>query len=151
MQERLDEQKRQKETDPNYGKEFKAQATKEEKASRRNTIVSSIGQLTLPLPQLHLLSPDIWRSQHHLQQQTLCSGPSQLVLPWQKEPSGSGTSFPITLVLQTSSTRTRRPGCRPFRRHGFASACTAGSVTLQADAASANSVILHSSLWCLIG
>ena len=56
VQERLDEQKRQKETDPNYGKEFKAQATKEEKASRRNTIVSSIGQLTC---HCHHLDPAI--------------------------------------------------------------------------------------------
>ena len=54
VQERLDEQKRQKETDPNYGKEFKAQATKEEKAMRRNTIVSSIGQ---PICHCHHLEP----------------------------------------------------------------------------------------------
>lgn len=67
VQERLDEQKRQKETDPNYGKEFKAQATKEEKASRRNTIVSSIGQLILPLSRPYLLSADTCRNQHNLQ------------------------------------------------------------------------------------
>ncbi|KAK9868362.1 hypothetical protein WJX84_010919 [Apatococcus fuscideae] len=44
FQERLDEQKRQKETDPNYGKEFKGPASKEEKSSRRKQIVSSIGE-----------------------------------------------------------------------------------------------------------
>ena len=44
LQERLDQQKKEAEEDPNYGKSFKGQPTKEEKKAKRKQIIATIGE-----------------------------------------------------------------------------------------------------------
>ena len=45
LQERLDAQKEEAASNPEYGKSFKAQATKEEKQTKRKQIIATIGEL----------------------------------------------------------------------------------------------------------
>lgn len=69
LQERLDAQKREAASNPDYGKTYKAQATKEERQTKRKEIVANIGAPCLPgfrleqpyvmmvlVPALHALS-----------------------------------------------------------------------------------------------
>ena len=44
LQERLDQQKKEAEEDPNYGKTFKGQLSKEEKKAKRKQIIATIGE-----------------------------------------------------------------------------------------------------------
>lgn len=44
LQERLDQQKKEAEEDPNYGKTFKGQPSKEEKKAKRKQIIATIGE-----------------------------------------------------------------------------------------------------------
>ena len=45
IQDRLDAQKKEQESNPDYNKSFKAQATKEERKAKRSEIVATIGAL----------------------------------------------------------------------------------------------------------
>ena len=44
LQERLDQQKKEAAEDPNYGKSFKGQPSKEEKKAKRKQIIATIGE-----------------------------------------------------------------------------------------------------------
>ena len=44
MQERLDQQRKEAAEDPDYGKTFKGQPTKEEKKAKRKQIIATIGE-----------------------------------------------------------------------------------------------------------
>lgn len=43
LQERLDQQKKEAAEDPNYGKDFKGELSKEEKKAKRKQIIATIG------------------------------------------------------------------------------------------------------------